>query len=219
MDGIHDLGGKEGFGKIDVNEPEEAFHAEWEGRMLGIVRAMTRAGDWSLDWFRHCRELIEPADYLSRPYYDQWMQTYAAMMVNSGVASVREIATGKADAPADPEARPADRADVLRSKTAVGTYDRPYDKAPLFMTGDRVRTIRHGHPGHTRLPAYARNAVGIVHAYRGAHILPDVSSSRHEEVAQPLYTIAFEAKDLWGEESREGDRVYIDLWESYLESP
>lgn len=219
MDGIHDLGGKEGFGKVDVNEPEEAFHAEWEGRMLGIVRAMTRAEDWSLDWFRHCRELIEPTDYLSRPYYDQWMQTYAAMMVNSGVASVEEIASGRSATAADPSARPIGGEEVTKSMNVVGTYDRPYDKTPLFTIGDRVRTVRHGHAGHTRLPAYARNAIGTVATYRGAHILPDISSSHHEEVAQPLYTIAFEAKDLWGEDARDGDRVYIDLWESYLENP
>lgn len=35
MDGPHDLGGKEGFGPIQVDEPDAAFHKEWEGRMWG----------------------------------------------------------------------------------------------------------------------------------------------------------------------------------------
>ncbi|MEP3280321.1 MAG: nitrile hydratase subunit beta [Stappiaceae bacterium] len=219
MDGIHDLGGKEGFGKVDVNEPEEAFHAEWEARMLGIVRSMTRPDDWSLDWFRHCREMMDPSDYLTRPYYDQWMQTYSSMMVNSGVASVEEIATGRSKTAPDPAADPINAQDVAKSMNVVGTYDRPYEKAPAYAIGDRVRTARHGHKGHTRLPAYARDCIGTIHCYRGAHILPDTSSAKSEELAQPLYTVVFEAKELWGEDSPDGDRIYIDLWESYLEKP
>jgi nitrile hydratase subunit beta len=33
MDGIHDLGGRQGFGPVDVDEPEEVFHEAWEGRV------------------------------------------------------------------------------------------------------------------------------------------------------------------------------------------
>ena len=75
MDGIHDLGGRHGFGKIDVNEAEVQFHEPYEGRVRSIVHAITQAPDWSIDWFRHCRELIDPTDYLTRPYFDQWAQT------------------------------------------------------------------------------------------------------------------------------------------------
>ena len=96
MDGVHDLGGRQGFGAIDVNEPEEQFHEEWEARVRAMITVMSRAPDWNLDWFRFCRELIDPVDYLSRPYFDQWLQSYAAMMVNSGLATVEELASGKA---------------------------------------------------------------------------------------------------------------------------
>src|SRR5215467_9809650 len=84
MDGIHDLGGRQGFGTINVHETEVPFHEPWEARVLGIVRAMSPAADWNIDWFRHCRELIEPVDYLTRPYFDQWLQTYAAMPCELG---------------------------------------------------------------------------------------------------------------------------------------
>ena len=40
MDGVHDIGGRQGFGPIAVDENEEPFHAPWEGRMLGIARGM-----------------------------------------------------------------------------------------------------------------------------------------------------------------------------------
>ncbi|MCH8240874.1 MAG: nitrile hydratase subunit beta, partial [Proteobacteria bacterium] len=101
MDGIHDLGGRQGFGPVDTQEKQVAFHSGWEARAFAIVRAMSRAPDWTLDKFRFTREQIGPADYLTRPYYDQWLQCYAAMMIGSGIASVAEIASGHAlDGPA-----------------------------------------------------------------------------------------------------------------------
>ena len=89
MDSIHDLGGRQGFGPIDTAEPHEPFHAQWEARLLGIVRAMSRPPGWTIDRFRFARESIAPVDYLTRPYYDQWLQTYAALLIDSGVATPR----------------------------------------------------------------------------------------------------------------------------------
>ena len=39
MDGVHDMGGMDGFGKIEVEKNEPVFHAEWEGRVLAMQRA------------------------------------------------------------------------------------------------------------------------------------------------------------------------------------
>ena len=33
MDGIHDLGGKLGYGAVDVNEPQQPFHNDDDGRV------------------------------------------------------------------------------------------------------------------------------------------------------------------------------------------
>src|SRR5215467_11543108 len=33
MDGVHDMGGMDGFGKIEVEENEPVFHAAWEGHV------------------------------------------------------------------------------------------------------------------------------------------------------------------------------------------
>ncbi len=71
MDGPHDLGGKQGYGPIEVNEPDVAFHHDWEGRMWGLARSAGAPGV-TIDWWRHVRELIDPVDYLSRPYFDSW---------------------------------------------------------------------------------------------------------------------------------------------------
>ena len=53
MDGIRDRGGRQGYGTIDVHETEEPFHEPWEARVRGIVDAISRPADWSIDWFRH----------------------------------------------------------------------------------------------------------------------------------------------------------------------
>ena len=39
MNGIHDMGGMHGFGRVEREENEPVFHARWEGRVLGISRA------------------------------------------------------------------------------------------------------------------------------------------------------------------------------------
>src|SRR5262249_54844134 len=95
MDGIHDLGGREGYGPIDVGEPPEPFHAPWEARLFGIVRGDDRPATFSIDRFRHVRECIDPAEYLARRYYDQWLLAHAVMMVAAGAATIEELATGK----------------------------------------------------------------------------------------------------------------------------
>ena len=46
MDGIHDMGGMDGFGKVEPEPNEPAFHAPWEGRVLAMQRALGYAGAW-----------------------------------------------------------------------------------------------------------------------------------------------------------------------------
>ena len=215
MDGIHDLGGRQGFGAIDVHEPEEPFHEPWEARVRGIVNAISRPSDWSIDWFRHCRELIDPTDYLTRPYFDQWLQTYAAMMVNSGVATVEELASGQAKTSAPDLPSPMTAGDVGKKKTSK-SVEREIDAPSVFTLGHSVRVKSHGVPGHTRLPAYARGRRGRIEAYHGAHIFPD-ANAHGEDRAEPLYTIGFDAAELWPEAEGRRERVFLNMWESYLE--
>ena len=218
MDGVHDLGGRQGFGPVAVDEREEPFHSDWEARMWGIARALRRPPGWTIDWWRHGRELIDPADYLTRPYYDQWMQTYAALLVDSGVATVAEIAAGSAQAPVLDLGAPMAPEAVRAATAVVVRFDREIADAPAFAVGDRVRASAMGAEGHTRLPGYVRGRLGVVEAHRGAHLLPD-AGARGEERAEPLYSVAFEAAVLWPEAGGRRDRVYLDLWESYLERP
>ena len=216
MDGIHDLGGKQGFGPIDVTEPEEPFHAPWEARSHAIARTVARPPTWTIDRFRFVRECIAPVDYLTRPYFDQWAQTYAALMIWSGLATIDELASGHSVSGVAGLGEPSlpGVAGVVH-KASFKRYDDPNGPAAVYRVGSRVRTNSVGSTGHTRLPGYLRGHLGKIIASHGPHVLPDANahgSKRYE----PLYTVAFEAAELWPEAAGHRDTVYADLWESYL---
>ncbi len=213
MDGIHDLGGRESFGPIDVHEPEEPFHAAWEARLLGIVRGMSRPVPWSIDWFRHVRELIDPADYLTRPYYDQWLQTYAAMMIESGLASVSEIASGRSGTPRRGQPPPAPPQGVAQASTVAVRFDRATGQDPAFHVGERLRAIAFAipvTPGSPSTCVVGPDGSRPSGVFMSCPTQPRGGGRR----AEPLYTVSFAATDLWPEASgRRGPRLCRPLGE------
>ena len=92
-------------------------------------------------------------------------------------------------------------------------------RPPAFAVGDSVRTRRIEHGGHTRLPGYAQGKRGTVAAVYAAYDLPDEAPGREDEAApaQQLYSVRFEAAELWGASAEPDSALYIDMWEGYLE--
>ena len=85
--------------------------------------------------------------------------------------------------------------------------------AELFGVGDRVRASRVDPPHHTRLPRYARGALGTVTGLLGSYPLPDRRARRLPAEPEPVYAVRFAARELFGE----GDHtVTVSLWQSYL---
>jgi nitrile hydratase subunit beta len=85
--------------------------------------------------------------------------------------------------------------------------------AERFRPGDQVRASRTDPPHHTRLPRYARGAVGTVVERQGRHPRPDDRARGLPAEPEPVYAVRFAARELFGE----GDHtVTVDLWESYL---
>jgi len=218
MDGIHDLGGKEGYGPIEVDDDESPFHEDWEGREWGIAQCARTPGI-TIDWWRHCRELIMPEDYLGRPYFDSWAQTDFSTYIEAGWISEEEISAGKSLSKDTDYGKPAvamTLKQVLQEDHDHAVrFDAEIETPPVFAVGQAVIASRHGKSGHTRLPQYARGRQGTVHAYNGAHVFPDLSA-QGEEVHQHCYSVMFEASELWPEAQWSQDKVYLDLWESYL---
>jgi nitrile hydratase len=181
-----------------------------------MARSIRYPDDWNIDWWRHTRELIQPTDYLTRPYLDQWMQTYAALLVDSGIASVAEIARGLSTSPG-PKVKPPLTAEGVRNASQrAARFDRDEGPKPSFKVGDHVRARDHGISTHTRLPGYVRGRHGTIERSCGNHVLPDASALGRDH-AEPLYTVAFDAGELWAEAKGRRERIHLDLWESYLE--
>ena len=216
MNGAADLGGMMGFGPV-VPEPEgELFHAEWERRVLAVTLAAGAMGRWTIDESRHVRESIPPAEYLTSSYYAIWLRGLEDLLVNHGLVTRDELAAGRAAGRGEP-VRVLRAADVAPTLAAGTPYTREMATPARFAVGDRVRT-RTMHPrGHTRLPRYARGHVGTVVAVRGGHVLPDRNAHGGGEHPEWLYTVRFDARELWGEDADPTSTVDVDAWESYLE--
>jgi len=210
-----DLGGQEENGRI-VPEPEgEVFHAPWERQAMALTLAMGAAGAWNIDMTRSARETLP--EYRSLTYYEIWLRALERLLVEHGLVAADEIATGRALEPARPGLHVLRAAEV----PAVLAEGAPTLRSPVaparFAVGDRVR-MRAAPPGHhTRLPGYARGKIGHIEQVRGVHVFADTHAQGLGEQRQWLYTVVFDAQELWGSPDAQGQRVSIDAWEPYLE--
>ena len=214
MNGIHDMGGMQGFGPVLQEADEPVFHADWEKRVFAIVMGAAR---WPIDVHRHALERIPPADYLRMSYYERWLTAFETLAVAHGLVSAEELATGRAD-PAAPKAVPPFGPEAVPAILSAGfPSERPSAETPRFAVGDSVRARALNPPGHTRLPRYVRGHVGTVAFDHGAHVFPDTNAHGRGEQPGRLYTVRFAARDLWGPEAGAADTLSLDLWDSYLE--
>jgi nitrile hydratase subunit beta len=216
MDGIHDMGGMHGFGKVEPEANEPVFHAEWEGRSLALNRAMSYAGAFTIDVSRAAIEELPPDVYLSSSYYKKWAVRLENLVVKLGLADADEIKAGHALHPGKPLKRKLDAAEVPNTLTR-GSYSRPAKAPARYKLGDRVRT-KNIHPTtHTRLPRYARGRTGVIEALRGCHVFPDAAAIGKGEDPQWLYTVLFDGRELWGDNAEPTLKVSIEAFEPYLE--
>ena len=102
MNSVHDMGGMDGFGKVKPEPNEPMFHADWEGRVLAMVRAMGAAGAFNIDASRFYREALPPHVYLTSSYYRKWLLGLEDLLIDKGYIAAAEVAvrsrigTGKA---------------------------------------------------------------------------------------------------------------------------
>ncbi len=217
MNGIHDMGGMDGFGKVEPEANEPVFHAPWEGRVIAIMRAMGAAGAWNLDMFRDARERQRPAVYLTSSYYRSWALAVETLALGRGYVAAEELAAGHALHPAKSPPRAVLREKDVPAAVRRGSYERPSTSPALFKAGDRVRT-KNMHPTtHTRLPRYARGRSGVIERVLGYQVFPDSSALGHGEDPRWLYSVVFEGRELWGSDTDAFLKVSIDAFEPFLE--
>jgi len=221
MNGIHDMGGMHGFGRVEREATEPVFHAAWEGRVFGLTRACSVQHLFNIDESRHAIERMAPIDYLASSYYERWLDRNVRLLVEKGVITHEELerrmaqlAGGSDPAPPHPDPKLLER--MLRA-TRERTHYRQPGPPPRFATGDCVLTRHEAPVGHTRLPRYARGKPGVIARVHGSFIFPDTNAHGQGEQSHALYSVRFDAGELWGGSAEPCAPVHIDLWERYLE--
>jgi nitrile hydratase len=144
-------------------------------------------------------------------YYELWLRAIESLLRERGVlpgGAAARIAT-----------QPPLAAAMVDSAIAAGASTRQPDEGVMarFLAGDGV-VARNMHPSaHTRLPRYVRGRPGVVVADRGVFSFPDSNAAGEGLQPQHVYTVAFEAGTLWGDDTT-ADSICVDLWENYLEA-
>ena len=218
MNGVHDMGGLQCMGPVRPEENEPVFHERWEGRVFGLARSMGAWGKWNIDASLFQREQIPPAEYLRMSYYEIWLTGLIELLVAKGFVTREEVTRGH-PSPGTTVAKPALTSDKVAALVARGSpADRTVAQAvPRFQVGQSVRARNINPRGHTRLPRYARGKQGLIDRVHGVFVFPDSNALFQGEKPQPLYSVKFAARELWGAEAAAPDSVYIDLWEDYLD--
>jgi nitrile hydratase len=217
MNGVHDMGGMHGLGPLVRERDEPVFHERWEARAMALTVAAGGLKRWNIDASRHSREMLPAADYLRMSYYERWLAALHEMLLRSGLVTRSEIETGRPAQGAVKELSPLTAERVAVALVAGAPYRRELNTPARFKPGDRVRARNLNPAGHTRLPRYVRGHAGTVQRRHGAYVFPDSNAHGRGEDPRHLYSVRFEAPELWGDSAAGRGAVYADLWEPYLE--
>ncbi|HZQ63429.1 MAG TPA: nitrile hydratase subunit beta [Casimicrobiaceae bacterium] len=202
MDGMHDLGGKQGFGPIRYTLDAAPFHAPWEVRANSLYALAVRRGLINMDEYRHAIERMEPRHYLSASYYERSLTGLATLCVEKGIVTRAELETM-----AQGEFPLAGPAAAGRTNAAEREHYRP---------GDRVRVKDEYVPGHVRMPGYIRGKTGVVVGESPAYPFPDAHGHGLHAEDEPTYDVRFRSEDLWPG-AADSALVHVGVFESYLE--
>ena len=203
MDGMHDLGGKQGFGPVSFSpESREVFHAPWEKRANALYSLAVKLGVFNMDEYRHAIERMEPRHYLLASYYERSLTSTASLCVEKGIVTREEL-----------------------EQRAQGSFPLALPSAPgrsnvaareHFKVGDRVKVSLDQVPGHVRMPAYIRGKCGVVVGESPAYPFPDAHAHGVEAADEPTYDVRFDTADLWPN-SADQAFVHVGVFQSYLE--
>ncbi|WP_109481911.1 nitrile hydratase subunit beta [Paraburkholderia sp. C35] len=240
----HHLGGIENLGPVSTET--RVFVEPWEKRIFGIhtvmmaesahlsnalhaypVEALPTAfkNDWTWASLRTGAEDMQPFEYFKYRYYEKWLGGISQFFIDQGYITAEELAEKTAQFRADPQAALPDKPHAALA-AQVDAYlqngDSGYhtlDSSARFAQGDTVRIADPDAVDHTRLPGYLRNKTGVVDlVYPGAFSYFVSTGVDGIGEPMPVYRIAFDAADIWGEGKSEANTtLYADLYEAYVQ--
>ena len=217
MNGIHDMGGMDGFGPVDPTD-DDIFHNEWEKRVFALCLANGVHLKGNSDSTRFRLEQLPPTDYL-KSYFERWLLGHLNGCLAAGIINEldRQLLVSGQKPDGGQKAEFALSRDFMERLVDGGTPTlRKPTRTLKFKKGDQVRARNLNPPTHSRLPRYVKGKQGTIIAARGTHVFPDTHAQLKGEAPEPLYTVRFTSMELWGEHAP--DTVTLDLWEPYLEA-
>ena len=201
MDGMHDMGGRQGFGPVKFVPNAPVFHAEWERRVNALYAMAVKHGVYNMDEYRHAIERMDPRHYLSASYYERTLTGLATLLVEKGLVTAEELnVLAAGDFP-------------LSRASAPGRTNAP--DRERFKPGDKVRVKSDYFSGHIRLPGYIRGKSGVVVGESPAYPFPDAHAHGVESADEPTYDVRFRTQDLWPDASEDA-LVHVGVFQSYL---
>ena len=202
MDGMHDLGGKQGFGPVRHSPKAQVFHEPWEKRVNALYSLAVKLGIFNMDEYRHAIERMEPRHYLSASYYERSLTSLATLCVEKGIMTREELE------------RRSEGLFPLALPSAPGRSNAA--QRERFEAGDRVKVRTDLVAGHMRLPAYIRGKVGTVVSESPAYPFPDAHAHGVQAEDEPTYDVRFSAEELWPN-AADPAFVHVGVFQSYLE--
>ena len=187
MNGIHDMGGRHGFGRIVRDDDGTSpFHEPWEGRVMVMVGVAIP----NVDAFRHAIERMDPVEYLRAGYYGRWLAALETLAGEGHLAEPGANRTARRKRSAEPRFAAGNRV------RARNHQPRGHTRLPAYARG-RTGVVERVHPD--------------------AWVLPDTNAHFEGESPEPVYAVRFEAQEIWGDAAEPDTAVIVDLFESYLE--
>lgn len=221
MDSIHDMGGMHGFGSVPVDDDGSDFQHEWEARTLALNLLLSPVMGNNTDRWRYLMEALPPAEYLTLSYFERWLHSILERLAETDALPadlLEDILQGNVAAAEQAKSSEGKNARELAALFMHNTPMPPPRVAQSrFQIGDIVRSRTLHSVGHTRLPRYVRGRVGKIISDNGDFTFADDNAALMPALQQRVYTVRFNARDLWGATANERDAVNLDLWDSYLE--
>jgi len=202
MDGIHDMGGRQGFGPVRFTRDARPFHTRWEVRANSLYALAVQRGLFNMDEYRYAIERMDPRHYLTASYYERSLTGLATLLVEKSLMTSDEL-----------DGRVGGHVPL----SGPGVPGRGNAAArESFQPGDRVR-VRGDHvPGHDRMPGYIRGKIGVVVSESPAYPFPDAHAHGIDADDEPTYDVRFRTEDLWPD-SADRALVHVAVFQSYLE--
>lgn len=220
MDGIHDCGGMDGHGPVIQEKNEPVFHGNWERRMFGLNWAIGMNGFWNQDEYRHAMENRPTMDYMGDPYYAKWLYGVETLLVQKGVATADELIAARSleTQTKAPETQTPLTPEIVPQIIKDGfTFRRETDAKPAYKVSDKILTRNIFIKGHTRLPRYVRDKIGVITGHSGVFSFNDSAANEQDERPQHVYIATFTAQELWGPDASAIDKVSLNVWEDHID--